>query len=60
MAGYSQDQKSKEQRLGPLEIGGTETRGEPALDRGKQVAGLAALLLVTPQSSEAACGAQLK
>jgi hypothetical protein len=38
MAGYSQDQKSKEQRLGALEIGGTETLGEPALDRGKQVA----------------------
>jgi hypothetical protein len=37
-----------QQRLGVLQVGGVEALGEPAVDRGEQVARLVALALVTP------------
>jgi hypothetical protein len=38
-----------EQRFCLFEIGGGEALGEPAVDRGKQVAGCGAAALVAPQ-----------
>src|SRR6516162_5709733 len=48
-----------EQCFCPLEIGDVEALGEPAVDRGEQVAGCGAASLVAPQSGKARGGAQL-
>ena len=48
-----------EQRLCLFEIGGGEALGEPAVDRGEQVARGGAATLVAPQSGKARGGAQL-
>ena len=48
-----------EQRLCVFEIGGGEALGEPAVDRGEQVAGGGAATLVAPQPGKARGGAQL-
>ena len=47
-----------EKRLCLFKIGGGEALGEPAVDRGEQVAGCGAATLVAPQSGKARGGAQ--
>jgi hypothetical protein len=56
------DRKSTElveQRLGVLEVDGTEALGEPPIDRCEQVACLGAPALLLPQPSEARGSPQL-
>jgi hypothetical protein len=48
-----------QQGLGVLQIGGVEAFGEPAVDRGEEVAGLSAFALIAPQAGKAGGGAQL-
>jgi hypothetical protein len=49
-----------EQRLRFFQIGGVEALGEPAINRGEQIAGLGAPALVAPQPREACRGTQFK
>ena len=49
-----------QQRLCLLQIGSIKPFGEPAIDRGKQLAGLGAFALLLPQATEAHSGPQLQ
>ncbi len=45
------------ERLGVLEVGGVKALGEPAVNRGEQLAGGGALALALPQARQAGGGA---
>ena len=49
-----------QQRLGVLEVSSVKTFGEPAIDRGDEVAGFGAPSLLAPQPGEIADGAQFE
>ena len=49
-----------QESLGCDEIGHVEAAAEPTVDRGQQISGLGALVLIAPQPREANCGTQLE
>jgi len=49
-----------QQRLRVDQVAGVEAFGEPAVDRGEEVAGFGALALIAPEAGEARRGAQLQ
>jgi hypothetical protein len=49
-----------QESLGCDEIGHVEAAAEPAVDRGQQISGLGALVLIAQQPRKANCGAQLE
>src|SRR5215831_2288167 len=49
-----------QQRLGLLQVSGVEALGEPAIDRGQQLAGLGTLALLLPEATQAHGGPQLE
>ena len=60
LSGVGRSHQLLEQRLGVDEVARVEAFGEPAVDRGEEVARFGALALIAPEAREARRGAQLE